>query len=170
MVKRHEKLLQKVTPPGFLVFTRESQHQKHHQGRVLQWCQGPANLLGPGCLIPSCHFKRLSLSSDALQASRTRATANKVTSILGRAAETAVRMQKGRTEWPLEIFFTSLFAKEQSCIITGLSNITKHPKTFGKITSAATCDYRSPQPASLISLPSLHQMSSVLGTPHYNSC
>lgn len=67
--------------------------------------------------------------------------ADKVMSVQGHAAETAGRMQKGRTESSLEVPFSSLFAKEHSCIITGLSNITKHFKTFGKIRSAASCDY-----------------------------
>lgn len=81
-------------------------HQKHHQSRVLQRCQIPANLLGRGCLIPSYHFKRLSLNLDASQTSRTKSckttlATNNLMSVLGHTAETAVRVQKRRAELPL---------------------------------------------------------------------
>lgn len=81
-------------------------HQKHHQSRVLQWCQIPANLLGRGCLIPSYHFKRLSLNLDASQTSRTKSckatlATNNLVSVSEHTAETAVRVQKMRAELPL---------------------------------------------------------------------
>lgn len=68
--------------------------------------QIPANLLGPGCPIPSRHFKRLSLNLDALQTSRTKnckttLAANNRTSIWGHAAEVEVRVQKRGAGSPL---------------------------------------------------------------------